>query len=87
MADEGAESSNRKFFVLWDRKISASTLLDQDQMAPYLPGSLPTRLRKAFAASLPEMLASLPIQLNGYHDLLATRLFGKLGGGFLVLGP
>jgi hypothetical protein len=33
---------------------------------------------KTLTASLPEMLASLPIQLYGYDDLLAARLFGKL---------
>jgi hypothetical protein len=87
VADEGSKGSNRKLYVLRDRKIGPGTGLNQDQMVPYLPAGCQPAFWKAFTASLPEMLASLPIQLNGYDDLLAARLFGKLRSGFLVLGP
>jgi hypothetical protein len=58
MTDKGAKCTDGQLFMLGNREVDALARLGHDYMAVYLADDVPAAFSKAFAASLPEMIAS-----------------------------
>lgn len=60
-ANEFAEGTGSQLFVLGHGEVGTVARLGHDEVAPNLANFLPASFSEGFAASLPEMLASVPI--------------------------
>jgi hypothetical protein len=65
ITDERAQCPNGKLFVLRYGEIGSLAGFGHDEMTSNLPHGLPAGFGKCFTASLPEMLANVPI-VRGY---------------------
>lgn len=74
-ADECAQRADGEFSVLGNRKFARTPDFTRTRWLPTWPTGCQPAFWKAFAASLPETLASLPIPLDSHHNFRLFPLF------------
>ena len=87
--DERPEGARSQLFMLRNREVCPNTILDEDQVAAYLPDSLPTvsleSFRRLFAGKFANRDTNPPSDCD--YDGCELRIEPASSKGLLVLGP